>query len=259
MRAVPGRKAADALPVRDHVHVTPQRNTSLAGFDRALVLVTVGLLALGLVMVYSASIALPDNPKFANYCTTYFLTRQALFLAIGFVAALIALQVPVAAWERWAPWLLRRVAGAAGAGAGAHGRQGRQRCASLDAAGVDELPAQRAGQAGHRDVCRQLHGAQDGREGKLHAGRLADGGGAGGHRPAAAGRAGHGRVPGHRDDRAGHPVPGRRQRPHVRAGRGRAGRRLRADDRRSARGARSASSPTWTRGTRPMRRARPTS
>ena len=35
----PGRKAADALPVRDQVQITPQRNTSLAGFDRPLVLV----------------------------------------------------------------------------------------------------------------------------------------------------------------------------------------------------------------------------
>jgi cell division protein FtsW len=104
-QAWPGRKAADVLPVRDQVQITPQRNTRLAGFDRALVLVSIGLLALGLVMVYSASIALPDNPKFANYSPTYFLTRQALFIGIGFVAALIALQVPVAAWERWAPWL----------------------------------------------------------------------------------------------------------------------------------------------------------
>jgi len=104
-QAWPGRNAADVLPVRDQVQITPQRNTRLAGFDRALVLVSIGLLALGLVMVYSASIALPDNPKFANYSPTYFLTRQALFIGIGFVAALIALQVPVAAWERWAPWL----------------------------------------------------------------------------------------------------------------------------------------------------------
>ena len=105
LQAVPGRRTADTLPVRDQVQITPQRNTSLAGFDRALVLVTVGLLALGLVMVYSASIALPDNPKFANYSPTYFLARQALFIGIGSVVALIALQVPVSAWERWAPWL----------------------------------------------------------------------------------------------------------------------------------------------------------
>ncbi len=101
----PGRRADAPLPVRDTLQITPQRNTSLTHFDRPLVCVTLALLAMGLVMVYSASIALPDNPKFANYAPTYFLVRQALFIAIGGVAALLALQVPVSAWEKWAPWL----------------------------------------------------------------------------------------------------------------------------------------------------------
>ena len=46
-------------------------------------LVALALLALGLVMVYSASIALPDSRKFAAYTPTYFLRRHALALAIG--------------------------------------------------------------------------------------------------------------------------------------------------------------------------------
>ena len=96
---LPGRKHADALPVRDQVQITPQRNTSLSGFDRPLVIVTVALLALGLVMVYSASIALPDSPRFARYASTHFLTRHAMSLGLGFVAGLLALQVPVAVWE----------------------------------------------------------------------------------------------------------------------------------------------------------------
>jgi len=104
-QAWPGRAERAALPVRDQVQITPQRNTSLAFFDRPLLAVTIGLLALGLVMVYSASIALPDNPKFSNYAPTYFLVRQTLFIGIGFVVGLITLQVPVSAWERWAPWL----------------------------------------------------------------------------------------------------------------------------------------------------------
>ena len=66
---------------------------------------TVALLALGLVMVYSASVALPDNPKFARYTPTYFLMRHACFMAIALVAALLAFQVPVAIWEKLAPWL----------------------------------------------------------------------------------------------------------------------------------------------------------
>ena len=85
------------------------RNAAAPGrvlaFDQALVWVTVALLAFGLVMVYSASIAMPDNPKFARYAHTYFLTRHAFFLVISFVAALITFQIPVATWEKAAPWL----------------------------------------------------------------------------------------------------------------------------------------------------------
>ena len=67
--------------------------------------VCVGLLAWGLVMVYSASIALPDNPRFARYTPTYFLMRHAMWMAIAFACALLAFQVPMALWERAAPWL----------------------------------------------------------------------------------------------------------------------------------------------------------
>ena len=85
------------------------RNAAAPGrvlaFDQALLWVTVSLLAFGLVMVYSASIAMPDNPKFARYAHTYFLTRHAFFLVISFVAALITFQIPVATWEKAAPWL----------------------------------------------------------------------------------------------------------------------------------------------------------
>jgi len=87
---------------RDATGSAPSREL---GFDLALVWVTVALLAWGLVMVYSASIAMPENPRFANYTHTYFLTRHALWLLISFVSALLAFQVPVATWEKAAPWL----------------------------------------------------------------------------------------------------------------------------------------------------------
>ena len=79
--------------------------TQGAGVDQALVWVIVALLAWGLVMVYSASIAIPDNPKFAKYGHSYFLSRHLLFLAMAFVAALISFQLPMALWEKIAPWL----------------------------------------------------------------------------------------------------------------------------------------------------------
>lgn len=101
--------ATDALPVR----LGPQsygRGSSqpvrLSDFDHALIWVVVALLAWGLVMVYSASIALPDNPKFGRYAHTHFLSRHLLSLVVAFVAALIAFQVPMVKWEKYAPWLL---------------------------------------------------------------------------------------------------------------------------------------------------------
>jgi cell division protein FtsW len=56
-------------------------------------------------MVYSASIAMPDNPRFSNYAHTHFVVRHTVSLAVAFVAALIAFQIPLQTWERWAPWL----------------------------------------------------------------------------------------------------------------------------------------------------------
>ncbi|WP_284619164.1 putative lipid II flippase FtsW [Aquabacterium humicola] len=94
-----------AVPIRDWTGASDGQPTRIAGFDRTLVWLVVGLLALGLVMVYSASIALPDNPKFARYSPTHFLSRHALFIAISVAAALAAVQVPIAVWEKCAPWL----------------------------------------------------------------------------------------------------------------------------------------------------------
>ena len=98
----------DVLPVRlgaTRRAATGSAPTSVMGFDQALVWVTVTLLAWGLVMVYSASIAMPDNPRFAKYTHTYFLTRHVMWMTIAFVAALLAFQVPLAIWEKLAPWL----------------------------------------------------------------------------------------------------------------------------------------------------------
>ena len=56
-------------------------------------------------MVYSASVALPDSPKYKLYAPTFFLSRHAMSLAIAFVAALVVVQLPIKLWERAAPWL----------------------------------------------------------------------------------------------------------------------------------------------------------
>ena len=65
--AARGRRVVpEAIPVREWISVDAGQPARLLGFDRALVFVVIALLSLGLVMVYSASIALPDNPRFAR-------------------------------------------------------------------------------------------------------------------------------------------------------------------------------------------------
>ncbi len=103
-----GNSAADVLPVRLGGHSLsrkPATPVRLAGFDRALVWVAVALLMWGLVMVYSASVAMPDNPKFARYAHTHFLTRHIFSLLVAFVVAVLVFQVPMLTWEKVAPWL----------------------------------------------------------------------------------------------------------------------------------------------------------
>jgi cell division protein FtsW len=99
------RAAAEAIPVREWISVDHGQPARLLGFDRTLVCVVVGLLALGLVMVYSASVALPDNPKFSRYTPTYFLGRHLMFMGISVAAALVAVQVPISLWEKLSPWI----------------------------------------------------------------------------------------------------------------------------------------------------------
>jgi cell division protein FtsW len=98
------RDGGTAVPIRNWNGATSQP-TKLQGFDQPLVWVVVFLLALGLVMVYSASVAMPDNPKFTRYSPTHFLTRHALSIVVAFVAAIVVVQIPVSVWEKFAPWL----------------------------------------------------------------------------------------------------------------------------------------------------------
>jgi cell division protein FtsW len=77
----------------------------MAEYDQLLVWVTVLLMLFGMVMVYSASIALPDSPKYAAYTRTHFLVRQAMFIAVALVAGAFTFRVPVATWQKIAPYL----------------------------------------------------------------------------------------------------------------------------------------------------------
>ncbi|RRD56044.1 putative lipid II flippase FtsW [Comamonadaceae bacterium OH2545_COT-014] len=109
--ARPSRRRAAAgvdLPVRiggmEYAR-TSNAPAHVLGFDQVLIWVVVGLLAWGLVMVYSATIALPDNPRFARYAPHDFLLRHAMWVVIACMAALLAFQVRMNWWEKAAPWL----------------------------------------------------------------------------------------------------------------------------------------------------------
>ena len=91
-----GKAASNALPVRLGGHRLPGTLAAparLSGIDWTLVWVTVALLLSGLIMVYSATVAMPDNPKFARYAHTHFLMRHVLSLVVAFLVALLAFQV----------------------------------------------------------------------------------------------------------------------------------------------------------------------
>ena len=74
-------------------------------FDLPLLSAAVVLLLFGMVMVYSASIALPDSSRFASLRTTHHLTRHAFAMTVGLGCGLLAFAIPLQRWQKAAPWL----------------------------------------------------------------------------------------------------------------------------------------------------------
>src|SRR5580693_611730 len=66
--------------------VRPLRSRML-DYDHSLLWVVIALLGLGIVMVYSASIAMPDSPKYASYRDYHFLVRHLVSIATALVGA----------------------------------------------------------------------------------------------------------------------------------------------------------------------------
>jgi cell division protein FtsW len=94
----------------------------LLAFDQALLGVLVALLAWGLVMVYSATIALPDNPRFAQYGQGMTQHKIALALAVGVgLAAILCCVMP---WRWLWAWAWRRSRSAFRWTAGSNSRPG---------------------------------------------------------------------------------------------------------------------------------------
>ena len=77
----------------------------VAEYDEMLTWIVIALLAIGLVMVYSASIATAEDSSFTGYRPGYFLVRHGVFILVGLMAAALAFQVPVQTWQKLAPYL----------------------------------------------------------------------------------------------------------------------------------------------------------
>lgn len=81
-------------------------NVQVQGVDQPLLAVLTALLAWSVVMVYSASIAMADNPRFGSLSNESFLIRHVLSIGVAFVAAVTVFQIPMDVWRKNAPWVL---------------------------------------------------------------------------------------------------------------------------------------------------------
>lgn len=74
-------------------------------FDIAMLWVVVLLVAVGLLMVYSSSIASASESRFTRSSSAYFLFRQCSFVLIGAVLALFVFDTSLRTWERITPYV----------------------------------------------------------------------------------------------------------------------------------------------------------
>src|SRR5262245_56353945 len=98
-RCAPWRRDASVF------YADARPRSQLPEYDLGLMWTAVLLLGLGLVMVYSASIAIAEGSRATGYQPHYFLLRQSLFVVAGLVAGAVAFQMPLRWWQRAAPWL----------------------------------------------------------------------------------------------------------------------------------------------------------
>ena len=82
-----------------------QKPRMTADFDQALVWSALLLLSIGLVMIYSASIAIAEA-QFGPDRAGHYLLRHSAYLGVGLLLGLIAFQVPMQMWQKYVTYLL---------------------------------------------------------------------------------------------------------------------------------------------------------
>jgi len=99
------RHPARMLKLFGSLGALPRNPRAMLTYDASLAWAGILLLAIGVVMVYSASIVMAEASAHTGFRAWYFLVRHALFVGVGIIAAYIAFQVPMKVWQRLAPWL----------------------------------------------------------------------------------------------------------------------------------------------------------
>ncbi len=97
--------SATAQSFRTRLADSRASSAALPALDTTLLWVVSILLVTGAVMVYSASIALPDAPRFARLSSSHFFVRHLIAIGCGLCLALLAFAVPLDQWQRWSIWL----------------------------------------------------------------------------------------------------------------------------------------------------------
>ena len=103
------REGTIVIPVRGGASAWLPQSTTQAkdqsAVDHALLYVLIGILMFGVVMVYSASVALPDNPRFSHLPSWYFVLKHVISMGLGLLGMLFMLMIPVACWEKLSWWI----------------------------------------------------------------------------------------------------------------------------------------------------------
>ncbi|MCC7092267.1 MAG: putative lipid II flippase FtsW [Nitrosomonas sp.] len=76
----------------------------ITNFDQALVWSVLLLLSIGLVMIYSASIAIAEA-QFGADRAMHYLVRHGIYLLVGLLLGFIAFQVPMQVWQKFVSYL----------------------------------------------------------------------------------------------------------------------------------------------------------
>ncbi|KAA3653621.1 MAG: putative lipid II flippase FtsW [Proteobacteria bacterium] len=99
------RRGNDLPAARRAVHRLSAPAAAPRELDPMLIWSAVALLMIGLVMVYSSSIATAEGLAYTGHQSTYYLVRHAVFLLVGTIIGAVAFQLPMRIWQQMAPHL----------------------------------------------------------------------------------------------------------------------------------------------------------